>query len=136
MIRYAKTMTLKINLDTVHEEMINVPYLFIEYRERARRYVEDDSLTELSFNSEYIMSTKGFWEGASAAFYVFMAIFVIIWFVVMVVAYKKPQLEVETNARCIFLTVKGVYFALDIFSQLMFWYLFLMTGYWFIFFKL
>lgn len=28
-------MTLKINLDTKNEEMINVPYLKIEYRERT-----------------------------------------------------------------------------------------------------
>lgn len=38
-IRYAKEMILKINLDTKHEEMINVPYLQIEYRERTGVYI-------------------------------------------------------------------------------------------------
>lgn len=40
------------------------------------------------------------------------------------------------TARCQYISVKTIVNALDIFSTIMFWYLFLTTGYWFIFFKL
>jgi hypothetical protein len=104
-IRYAKTMTLKINLDTQNEEMINVPYLFIEYGARASNYISRDSLTELSFNSEYIMSTVGFWEAASAIFFIFLAFFVIILLIVLAVMYSRPQLEVQMNAKILYIVV-------------------------------
>ena len=38
-IRYPKSMVLKINLDLNNYEMINVPYLQIEYRVRTAAYI-------------------------------------------------------------------------------------------------
>lgn len=60
-VRYAKTFILKVNLDVSNNEMINVPYLQIDYRERSGSYIADNSLTTVMFNTEYIMSTVSFW---------------------------------------------------------------------------
>lgn len=84
-IRYAKTFILKINLDTRNEEMINLPYLYIDYRERTASYIEEDSLTNVEFNSEYILSTEKFWKGAGAAFWTFFGLFVLLMIIVTAV---------------------------------------------------
>jgi len=135
-VRYAKSITLKINLDDHNEEMINVPYLYIEYRERTGVYIQDDSLTEVSFNSEYILSTANFWAGAGVAFWLFFAVFVIILALVTFHLLQTKQAETERTAVFTYNLLKTIINAFDIFSTLMFWYLFLMTGYWFVFFKL
>lgn len=84
-IRYAKTFTLKINLDNTQEEMIYVPYLYVQYRERTASYINQNSLTKVSFNTEYMLETTSFWKGASATFYVFIAVFVLILIIVVCV---------------------------------------------------
>lgn len=135
-VRYAKSITLKINLDDDNEEMINVPYLYIEYRERTGVYIQDDSLTEVSFNSEYILSTANFWSGAGVVFWIFFAVFVIIFSIVTFNLLKTQQAETDKTAVFTYNLLKTIINSFDIFSSLLFWYLFLMTGYWFVFFKL
>lgn len=116
--------------------MINVPYLYIEYRQRDADYIKEKSLAQVSFNTEYSLDTTRFWVGATAIFWIFMVIFVVILVIVSCVQGNRPALELNITARCQYLTIKTLVNALDIFSSLMFWYLFLMTGYWFVFFKL
>lgn len=135
-IRYAKTFKLKVNLDINNEEMINVPYLEIDYRERSAAYIAENSLTTVFFNTEYILSTTEFWKGASAAFWTFMGIFLLILLIVTCVLADRPALTTDFAARFTYLSVKTTMNALDIFSTLFFWYLFATTGYWFVFFKL
>ena len=79
-MRYAKDIVLKINLqvDAGHEEMIFVPYLYIDYRERSRNYIEQNALTTVSFSSENLMPTDGFWKGAKVCFFVLIGIFVVL----------------------------------------------------------
>jgi len=82
-VRYPKTMTLKVQLDQRegNEEMISVPYLFIEYRERTASYInenQDNALTELSFNTEYLQNTFAFWKGAKTFFWISIGIFVVL----------------------------------------------------------
>lgn len=116
--------------------MINVPYLQIEYRERSASYVAENSLTTVFFNTEYILSTSEFWKGAGAAFWTFIAVFVLILLTVTCVLFDRPALTTDYAARLTNLSIKTAMNALDIFSTLFFWYLFAATGYWFIFFKL
>lgn len=82
------------------------------------------------------MSTEGFWRGASAIFWVFFAIFILIMITITWVQFQRPSLSQDYQLQCQYNTLKAVVNALDIFSTLMFWYLFLTTGYWFVFFKI
>lgn len=91
-IRYPKRMVLKINLDLNNEEMIDVPYLQIRYAERTNAYIQENSLTDISFESEYFMSTEGFWRGAGAIFWVFFGIFVLIMITITFVQIGRPSL--------------------------------------------
>ncbi len=85
MIRYPKTITLKINLDTDKQETIDVPYLYIDYRERTASFIADDSLSTVGFSTEYMMSTTSFWKGASAVFISLMVLFGLILLTVTIV---------------------------------------------------
>jgi len=72
--------------------MINVPYLYIDYRERTAIYIAEDSLSVVNFNSEYILSTTSFWKGASSAFYVFITIFIVMLLIVTFIQCDRPAL--------------------------------------------
>lgn len=63
-------------------------------------------------------------------------IFILLLLIATAVLTTRPQLEDNFCANFWYMAVKTYINALDIFSTLMFWYLFLMTGYWFVFFKL
>lgn len=56
-IRYAKSINLRINLDPVNEEMIYTPVLIITYRERTMDNIRINSLATVSFRSEYQMES-------------------------------------------------------------------------------
>lgn len=136
-ISYARYLKLVINLDQQAEEMINVPYLKIDYRQRTYEFItEENALTRLMFSSEYVLDTEGFWKVGGAIFWVFFVFFVLILGVVTCCKCQLNMLEQNSLEHCQYLVVITIVNALDIFSSLMFWYLFLMTGYWFVFFKL
>lgn len=61
---------------------------------------------------------------------------VLLLIVATVVLSDRPELATDQNARASYLVVKTLFNGLDLFSYLFFWYIFAMTGYWFVFFKL
>ena len=48
----------------------------------------------------------------------------------------RPELSDDYNAKVGYMVVKTFMNSIDMFSFLYFWYIFAMTGYWFVFFKL
>jgi hypothetical protein len=56
-MRYAKSITLRINLDPENEEMIYTPLLIITYRERTMDNIKLNSLASVSFRAEYQMQS-------------------------------------------------------------------------------
>ena len=56
-MRYAKEITLRINLDPVNEEMIFTPLLIINYRERTMDAIKLNPLASVSFRSEYLLES-------------------------------------------------------------------------------
>jgi hypothetical protein len=61
-VRYPKTITLTVSLDSSQDEMIFVPLLTIDYRERSKTYIASNSLASVSFTSEYYMDTTYYWQ--------------------------------------------------------------------------
>lgn len=70
--------------------MIYVPYLYIKYRERTAAYINQNALSTVSFSTQYMLETTSFWKGASATFYVFIAVFALIFIIVVCVQYDRP----------------------------------------------
>jgi meckelin len=134
-MRYAKSITLRIKLDTKNEEMIYTPLLIINYRERTMENIKQDPLASVSFRSEYQMDSDSATSGIRITFIVFMAIFGAMVVVQVAIWSKIPQLSDDPLAKCQYTIVKIILALVTNFSQLFFWFLVIISGYWFIFFK-
>lgn len=82
------------------------------------------------------MQTTNFWSGTTIAFWFVIGAMVVIFIIVTIILNRTPQLSNDNNARCSHIFVKSLINLIDIFSTLFFWFLFALTGYWFVFFKL
>ena len=101
MIRYPKQMTLMINLDTEEPERINVPVLYIEYRERTSSYIEQNQLTVVTFLTEYRMSMDGFWKRAEAGFWIASISCLVLAFGATCIQFRRPSLSDDQGERCV-----------------------------------
>lgn len=82
------------------------------------------------------MNTDGFWKGTAAAFIAFMIIMFIIIIIISCVLCYRPMLQTDYQARLQYMVIKILITALDIYSTIFFWFIFAITGYWFIFYKM
>ena len=90
-VRYPRHMTFEVELNPNEEEMLYVPYLRIEYRERTSAYIaQTDSTAYVTVGTYYISSTEGFWRGAMTIFYVLLAILILILIMKTHVLLNKP----------------------------------------------
>jgi RsiW-degrading membrane proteinase PrsW (M82 family) len=76
-------------LDKEEDEMIYVPYLYINYKERVTGNIEDLSLplqkkkgplTTVEFSTEYSSETPGFTEFAVVIFWIILSVMILMWF--------------------------------------------------------
>jgi len=69
---------LKVTLDRENLERIYPPYLEINYEEKRVENIRSDDVTQrlktVSFTSEYIMETDGFWKVAKVFFWILIGI--------------------------------------------------------------
>lgn len=135
-IRYPKSITLRINLDPNNEEMIYPPLLIIDYRERTQTIIEGYPLATPSFTSEYAMDTTKFWNVAKVIFIIINALFVILLIIQVIVWCRTPSLSNDDSAKCKYAIVNFFITAIDLYSYIFFWLLVIFAGYWFIFFKM
>lgn len=133
-VRYARNMTLKVELDMDPNfaEAIYVPYLEIEYEEKAADKLDDDEAKykDVYFISEYTMGHEGFVKLRRAIFFVLLVSMLLIW-----LALTYSRMNASTGAGTATLIVKSVMSLFEVFSTFYFWYLYAMTGAYFIFFK-
>ena len=87
-------MTLEVTLDMNNDEMIHVPYLRVQYRERTSTYIEQNNSKALvEFGTYYSSSTVDWWKTAEAIFYVLLVVLILILVIKAFVYVKKPQLS-------------------------------------------
>jgi hypothetical protein len=104
-VRYAKNITLKVELDTKvdQNEMIYPPHLEIEYEEKKTQDILSDvasaKLAEVSFVSENYMETAGFWSLCSTLFTVLMIVLFLIIFLKICIMAKSDRLDVDATAQ-------------------------------------
>jgi meckelin len=131
-------MTLKVMLDTAPDkpEAIFVPYLEIEYEEKATEAIfkeETAKFKDVYFISEYTMDDTGFWRLARATFWTLLIILLGLFFVMTAVHARAEALA--RREGCLGTAAKSIVSLFEAFSTLYFWYLYAMTGWWFVFFK-
>jgi hypothetical protein len=119
--------------------MILPPYLEIDYEEKKTEEVlnsDSGKLAEISFVSEYFMQTTGFWQFASLFFWILMILMGIISVINLIIRARAERLEVDAVANTASMIITSLFSIIELFANLFFWYLFAMTGWWFVFFKL
>ena len=67
-IQYLRSATIRFTLRADVSERIYIPYLILNYRQRALAYIDKNSLDSISFTSEYSMDTSKFWTIAEGIF--------------------------------------------------------------------
>jgi len=136
-VRYPKTIKLNIRLDLDNEEMIYTPMLIIDYRERTISYInQQNALAEVEFISEYAMDTTNFWTNAQGVFIGVNVLAGLILLYRLGVVCAAPSLAQDTEAKVGRFSMSFFILVFDLFSYFYFWFLFGMTAYWFIFFKI
>ena len=138
-VRYAKTIKFKVSLDPDNAEMLYVPYLEIEYRERRLNDIKTiDSLrfSNVQFVSEYMMDTSGFWGLARGLFITLLVILGLTTIIRVYILYSSDRLETDQSALLSSAIVRCLTLGLELFSNIFFWYMFAMSAWWFIFYKL
>ena len=135
-VRYAKQMTIRIKLDPNNPEMIYPPLLIIDYRERSKTTIAANSLAKVTFSSEYQMNSDKTVKTIGDLTIVCLAFFVVLVIVQVIVWCNLPQLGGADANRCNYYFVKIILSMFSVFSSVFFWFLVIVSGYWFIFFKL
>lgn len=141
-VRYAKNITLKLELDTNQNqnEKLFVPHLEIEYEDRKSSEVlkqDDMRITTVAFTSEYYMETSGFWSFANTFFTILIIAVAFLTMLQVFIRQRSDKLQVEAQSASMqFALIRSITAAMDIFSNIFFWYLFAMCAWWFVFFKL
>lgn len=60
MVRYAKSITLRLTLDPANPEMILTPLLIVYYIERSSTSIAANSVASVSYSTDYQMDTAPF----------------------------------------------------------------------------
>ena len=140
MVRYAKRITLRVTLDNSRsigkEETIYAPLLEIHYRERNFNYIKENPLTKVSFTAEYSMDTSKFWRTENVMFVFICILAAVVLLIKMAAFMMQGNLgNDDFSAKCKYFFVRLIIDSLDVYSNILFWYLFSVTVYWFTFFK-
>jgi meckelin len=135
-IRYAKSITMRVTIDPANEEMIYTPLLIINYRERSKTGIASNPLTSVGYQTEYLQDNSsliGTLKGLLVGALILLGILVL---GQMIVWSFLPQISDDVQAQCQYRVVKFIMTVIHTFGSLIFWFLVILTGYWFIFFKL
>lgn len=136
-LQYLATAKIVFTLRNDKEEMIYIPYLVLKYKSRQTSYIQGTSSTDtISFSSIYTMDTSNFWSVAEGVF-IGVNILVLLILIVKVYVWTKinPQKDSPTTYTSWFI-LTCIRMLISTWGFVCFWYLFGVTGYWFIFYKM
>ena len=136
-LRYANEVKLRIELQANDEQQIYIPLLMIDYKSRETLYIEEsDNEDDLTFESEYFMGLDQMITAALAVFVVCNVLTVVVWITRCYIWTKNNPATHSRETYPIWFCGKAIMFLLSTWAQIMFWYIFVFTGYWFVFYKM
>lgn len=135
-IRYAKSVKLRVQLDPTVPEHIRVPLLYITYEERLVNTITADTQTSLSYFVDYYADDT---NATKSLVGIFIAANILVFLIVCVRIYNfvqhNPPSVLGQSFKTQFL-LKSFYFLCDEWGTIMFWVSFFVNGYWFIMYKM
>ena len=82
------------------------------------------------------MDTAGFWAFSTNVFWILLSAMIVILCVNVAIQGRQERLQTDQRAQTQLAAFKGIISSLSLFSTFFFWYLFGMSAYWFVFYKL
>eukprot|EP00357_Protocruzia_adherens_P001666 CAMPEP_0114976316 /NCGR_PEP_ID=MMETSP0216-20121206/2601_1 /TAXON_ID=223996 /ORGANISM="Protocruzia adherens, Strain Boccale" /LENGTH=982 /DNA_ID=CAMNT_0002337223 /DNA_START=160 /DNA_END=3108 /DNA_ORIENTATION=- len=134
-LRYAKNISLKIELKMNNDAEINLPMLFIEYRSRKEGSL---GTADVEFLVEYTMDLDNFWTAVMIIFIVltiYSAGYSFLKIYVFIKAHPRDYVELFSEYSKVVIA-NTVMIILKTWAHLMFWFMWAISAYWFITFKL
>lgn len=96
-----------------------------------------DAVTELKFSSEYIFNSESTWATINVFFWLFFWLMLIVLLIFTYSLCTESQASNSSqNERLGYIILKTIVNLADYFSAIFFWFIFGVSLYWFIFFKL
>lgn len=136
-LRYLVSAKLYVNLQTDTDEAIYIPYFELKYKSRLTSYINSqDTTASVVFESQYSMDIGNFLQVAMG---LLILAHVIILFVCIIRTYvwtKNNPPAISRETYVFWLCGKSLMIFVATWTFIVFWYMFLLTGYWFIFFKM
>lgn len=136
-LSYLRETKLQITLMEDEDQRIYIPILYLTYRSRTSVYIEEDSSDDsISFTSEYTMDSATFMEVALGVLIANNILTVLIWLVRVYIWMKNNPSVHSRDTYTIWVIGKASLIFIGTWSFMFFWYLFVFTAYWFIFYKM
>ena len=135
-VKWASRMEIRITLQPSENSKIYVPYLYIDYVERRQTAFTTNPMGETYFETKYDYDTSNFWSVVEILFILTNIGIFFFWIVKMAVWVQYNPYRFSPQTYQIAVCVKGIVQLIDIWGYIMFYFVFIITGYWFIFFKL
>lgn len=136
-LQYLKSAMLSVYLQTDEDEKIYIPYFTLEYQSQQVSYMEGSGGSAgVSFESEYVMDIGNFLQIAMGILILAHAIVLFVCIVRTYVWTKNNPPAISRETYIFWLCGKGIMIFLGTWTFIIFWYMFLLSGYWFIFFKM
>lgn len=134
-ITYAKSFKFVIQLQNTQAKMF-VPYIEILYRTRRASDLAIQPQANVAFTSEYSMNIDSFMSVCLALLITIAVISVIAASVQMYTWVKVNPSDLLTKNFCMAVFATFIFKAFRCFGFLIFWFIFIISAYWYIFFKL
>ena len=113
-----------------------LPYVTITYSNVVVGTLTTGSMNvDAYFSVEHTYNPQKFWRVAKILFIIFHIIVGVTWITRVWIWSKCNPPYVAEQTWGILILVRGIYILLDTWGEAMFYFLFLITGYWFCFFK-
>lgn len=135
-VRWIDMVKLVIELDFSGNSEIFVPYLEIEYRSKAKSFIPDSATTSVSFETVYKMDPSSFWVVAWI-FFGISHVLILISTCWKIYAWTSRHPRVLMGSVYTYKLVLNIlFFFIESWSSVIFWYLFAVAASFYAFFKL
>lgn len=136
-LSYLRKTKFQVTLMDDEDQRIYIPMLILSYRSRTSVYIEeDDSEDSISFTSEYTMDSSNFMQAALGVFIANNILTILIWLVRVYIWMKNNPSVHSRDTYTIWMIGKATMIFIGTWAFMFFWYLFIFTAYWFIFYKM
>ncbi|CAG9313152.1 unnamed protein product [Blepharisma stoltei] len=135
-LSYLKSAKLVVTLRADHDEMIYIPYLVLEYRQRQYDYLQSNKKASIDFVSEYTMDTTDYWKVTEGVYIAANVVAIVAWITRLYVWSKNNPSIHSRETYTLWILGKALVYFISTWAFFNFWFIFVSSAYWFVFYKM